>query len=215
MDLKGNNMKVALFDWDGVLVDISVWKKAVEGVFCYFRKRPPSMAECVRRLTDGNYFNIYKLSGITASTGEMNAIFDLSYLSQIQKAEFSPYVCKGLAILAKHSIILGFVTAERIAACSSLLEKSNIKHLFHHLKFDAFDKKEAIRQILEKEGLNPEECCFIDDMPSGIRQGKEAGVVTIAFRNRYVRKKLILAAKPDFIAKNFREVVSIIFNKMV
>lgn len=208
-------MKVALFDWDGVLVNISVWKKTVEDAFRYFGKRPPTMAECVRRLADGNYFNIYKLSGITASTREMNAIFDLSYLSQIQKAEFSPYVCKGLTILAEHGTILGLVTAERIAACSSLLQKSDIKHLFHHLKFDAFDKKEAIREILRKKGLNPKECCFVDDMPSGIRQGKEAGVVTIAFRNRYVRKKLILATRPNFIAKNFKEVVSIILNKRV
>lgn len=207
-------MSVALFDWDGVLVDISVWKKAVDNMFRgYFKKRPPSMAECVRRLTDGNYFDIYKLSGITASKEELNAIFDLSYLSCIQKAEFSPYVCDGLVVLAEYGVTLGLVTAEREAACSPLLGRSGIKHLFRHLKFDAFDKKEAIRQILEKERTNPGKCCFVDDMPSGIKQGKEAGVMTIAFQNKYVPKKLLLESKPDFIANDFREVVKIILER--
>lgn len=203
-------MRIALLDWNGTLFDdIPVWYESVKEIFRVFGKQPPTIAEYFREL-EGDYLEIYQSRGITASRDELNAIYEPFYNARIHEAVLFPGVENALRALASRGMTMGILTAQKDFLVSPFLAKFGLGTLFRYNEFHVLDKKVIIQQILERESVDQRECCFVGDVPSDIRHGKKAGVITIAFLNGYIPEDLLAKAGPELTIRNFEDITRVI-----
>lgn len=205
-------IKLALFDWNGTLInDAPAWYGAVKEIFRVFGKQPPTMEEYFREIM-GDYLQIYRSRGINASREELSAIYDSAYEAGVSAACLFSGARETLNVLADHGIVLGIVSWQRENLALPLLNKFGLSGLFRYLNFFATDtnKEAVIRQILEKEKISPQECCYVGDAPSDMRYGNGAGVVTIAFSSGYISEDLLDQVKPTHKIHQFGDILNFV-----
>lgn len=203
-------IETVLFDWNNTVVDdFRVWWDAIQETFRAFKQQPLTVREYFKGLT-GDYLELYRQRGISASREELNSIYELSYERRINEITLSPGIKEILNFLNRRLIIAGLITQQKYFLISPILEKFGLDKAFSYCECHALSKTEAICRILHYEKIEPEKCCFVGDAPSDINHGKKARVKTIAFINGNVPEDLVIAAKPDFIIKSFEEIRKII-----
>jgi len=202
-------MKILFCDWNGTLLnDVDIWDKARRKTFLTFGAKPPTIAEYFQELESGDYLQVYRKRGIKASREELNNIYRKVYQEHMNQAELFPDVKETLQYLRMRMIYLALVTAQEEILTTSLLYKFGIYHLFNKLLFETFDKKTAIKKIMEDTGAYPENCFFVGDSPSDIRHAKKAGITAIAFLEGHIPEEFLLGA--DYYILSFKEVLKII-----
>lgn len=203
-------MKIALFDWNGTLLDdMPVWYASVKEIFRVYGKEPPTIAQYFREL-EGDYLAIYRSRGIEASRDELNAIYEPFYAAHVSEATTFPQVRETLQLLVGRGLKLGLITAQQASLVSPLLEKLGLDGFFKYRAYHVLDKQATINRVLNHQGVDPAECCFVGDAPSDIRHGRKAGVVTIAFLAGYIPEDVILQSEPTLQIRNFNELTAII-----
>lgn len=205
-------IKLALFDWNGTLIDDApVWYGAVKEIFRVFGKQPPTTEEYFKEIVE-DYLQIYRSRGIDASREELNAIYDPAYEAGASEALLFSGVSETLKILSGRGVILGIVSWQRESLAIPLLNKFGLSGLFRYLNFFAVDinKEAVIRSILGKEKISPQECCFVGDAPSDVRYGNKTGVVTVAFSSGYISEGLLDQAGPTHKIYQFNDIVNFI-----
>lgn len=203
-------MRIALFDWNGTLLDdIPIWYAAVCEIFRVYDKKPPTIAEYFREYT-GDYLAVYRTRGITASREELNAIYAPYYATHIVHAKLFPGTKRTLRLLADRGITLGIVTAQQESLVVPLLEKFGLDGIFRDHAYHALDKVATIRRILAEAGVSAEECVFVGDSPSDVRNGVKTGVVTVALVGKYIPEDLIDLAGLKHKIHRLNELLAII-----
>jgi len=73
-------MKALFCDWNGtILDDMPIWEQAMQKIFLFFGKNPPTIGEYFRELETGDHLDIHRKRGIIASRDELNAIYGPAY----------------------------------------------------------------------------------------------------------------------------------------
>ena len=70
---------------------------------------------------------------------------------------------------------------------------------------NVWDKREKIHEILEENGLAPDETLFIGDMQHDIETARHGGIHSCAVLTGYNTLDQLRAAKPDLIVEHLRE----------
>ena len=70
---------------------------------------------------------------------------------------------------------------------------------------NVWDKREKIHEILEENGLAPEETLFIGDMQHDIETARHGGIHSCAVLTGYNTLEQLRAAEPDLIVEHLRE----------
>jgi len=73
-----------------------------------------------------------------------------------------------------------------------------------------WDKREKIHEILEENGLRPQETLFIGDMQHDIETARHGGIHSCAVLTGYNRLEQLRAAEPDVIVEHLRELREIL-----
>lgn len=211
-------MKLVLFDWNGTLIDDvpNMYDALIKKVFETCGLTPPSLAEYFAALADsGNWFEIFIQRGIPLSRNEVLAIYQPEYVRLSRDADLYPNVKKTLEKLKSKNLMLGLVSAQSLKLVLSQLEKFNIRNFFRYVSCGAFDKTISIQRILKdttvkKEVVEPEDCYYVGDAPSDIKQANKAGVVSIAFCSGHVPLELLTKENPRFYLYNIGDLEKII-----
>lgn len=168
-------------------------------------KSPPTNEEFFKKF-DGDYLSVYRACGIDVPREEIDKLYTKVYKSQIdlflsdERAgdlfNLFPGAISVVPNLARSGIMTGLVTAHPENLVAPLLEKFSFRivrkrkkgprtaeEIFHFLHFSATDKTTVIKNILEKNRLNPNNCFFVGDSPADMRQAKAAGIKRVAFLN--------------------------------
>lgn len=209
---KAGVMRICLFDLDGtILNNMPAWRKTVDGLFKGFGKPAPTTAEFFHELetSQGDYLRVYRKWGIDASRDELNSVFRSIYEELAPQVNLMPHALDTLERLAARGIVLGLVTTQTEEVSLPLLTKFKIAGLFLHLRFHAIDKSTAITEILASEGVPPEDCCYVGDSPSDIRHANKAGVVSVAYLDKYIPTELVLMAAPRVAINSFRQLLEL------
>lgn len=204
-------MKILFCDWNGtVLDDMSIWDEARRKTFLAFDVEPPTVADYFRELESGDYLQVYRKRGITASRDELNAIYEPAYEERLSDVKLFPGVVETLQRLHENNVHLALITAQQETLVVPLLNKFGVYHLFDDYAFHTFDKKTAIIEIAQRNNVNLKECFFVGDSPSDIRHAKKAGVTAIAFLGSYIPEELLAGA--DYYIRTFEEIINLILS---
>ena len=201
-------VKILFCDWNGTLLDdMPIWDEARRKTFLAFGVEPPTVADYFRELESGDYLEVYRKRGITASRDELNAIYEPAYEERLADATLFSGVMVTLRRLYKNGIRLVLVTSQQNALVVPLLSKFGIDHLFDECAFHIFDKKTVITEIAQRNSVTPDQCSFVGDSPSDIRHAKKAGVTAIAFLGGHIPEELITGA--DHHIRTFEEILNL------
>jgi phosphoglycolate phosphatase len=204
-------MKVLFCDWNGTLLDdMPIWDEARKKTFLAFGVEPPTIAEYFQELETGDYLEVYRKRGITASREELNAIYEPAYEAQLHRAALFPQIPETLLRLKAQGITLALVTAQQEALVVPLLEKFRIRELFNSVAFHVLDKKALITNVIRDFNIDPRDCYFIGDSPSDIRHAKKSGIISIAFLAGYIPDDLMRAAGAEYYIHTFKEILNLI-----
>jgi HAD superfamily hydrolase (TIGR01509 family) len=204
--------KMVLFDWNGTLIaDMPIWRKSIEKIFELHDVKPPSNEEYFKKAEEfGNFEKIYQSLGINLSRKELDKIYHGEYQRHFDEIELSSGVKKTLASLKQKRIIMGIVTIQLKSLLDPLFSKFGLKEYFDEVITDATKKNTLIVHLYILRKVKPQNCYYVGDSPSDIRQAKNAGVKSIAYLHGYIPKELMLAAKPDFVISDFKEIEKIV-----
>lgn len=205
-------IKMVLFDWNGTLLDdIPEWFEVVKTLFKKFGLEAPSVAQFFRGLEEleGDYLSVYKKYGLSMSREESAKIYGPLYESSMAQLKLSPNVIPTIEKLSKRISLLGIITGQLENLVTPLLKKFGILSYFPILKFHVMDKSACINGLLNEYNLHPAECLYVGDAPSDIRHAQKSGIRSVAFINPYIPLDLILAPKPDYLIKDFSQLLKI------
>lgn len=207
-----NKAKMILFDWNGTLIDdIPIWYISIKKIFKLHGISPPSIGDYFRKLEMvKSYTEIHNSLGINLSKGELDQIYRKEYQKHLQEIRLSPGVKETLDILKQKRIVLGIITMQLVSLFDPVFLRLNLKKYFKEVVVEARGKSNIILHLCVLERMQPQNCYYVGDTPSDIRQAKKAGVKSIAYLNGYIPKDLILKAEPDFVISNFEELPKLI-----
>lgn len=201
---------IVLLDVNGTLFrDMPNWYAGVQKIFNFFGKNPPTIEEYFRELK-GDYLNIYRSRGISASREELNEIYEKSYQEGLDKISLFPGVKTTLKALIQRYVKIGLVSTQKEYLVIPILYRFKIQKLFDWLEFDVIEKANVINSIIKKMEINPSECFFVGDTPSDITNANKVGATSIAFINNSIPGDLIASANPRFIIRAHREILKIV-----
>ena len=209
------NLKVTvvllLFDYDGVIVDsFDLFLELCERVraeFGHARESTPHDLQTIENLT---FTDMGRLLGVPENKlGEYN-----DRLMAIQKAywpvTFFPEMIDVLNELAKQHTVAVVTSSDSETVFASLRNVGLGDAITAVLGGDLGNSKaERINMLRAKHGFECHETVMTGDAISDVRQGKLAGVVTVAVTWGYQNKTVLAKENPDFILDRPEELLRI------
>ncbi|HPC00159.1 MAG TPA: HAD family hydrolase [Syntrophales bacterium] len=203
--------KLLLFDFDGVLVDsLEIYTRAVE--WCLKRVGMPIVVtvEDYLELFEGNFYEALRERGVdldafAAALKEYSA--RVNYYGDVKAvAGISPVV---EALGRDHTLLI--ISSNSARAIGRIIARFTWNGSFRAIlgSEDAFSKREKIDRARKRFAFPPGETYYIGDTAGDIREGKEAGVVTVAATWGWHTRERLLAAGPDLVVDNPRELLTL------
>jgi phosphoglycolate phosphatase-like HAD superfamily hydrolase len=152
------------------------------------------------------YTKFYKDLGITATRKEMKKW----YLGEVLKypdPALMENATEVLTELAEEGLTLGIVSTHSYRHLMMQLEKNGLFSFFRSIAGDQEIKHEAISSFCRLFRFKPREVLFVGDLPSDIRDGNIAGVVTIFFRGKF---NVPIKYPADYCIENLTEIGAIL-----
>jgi len=182
------NIKAAIFDLDGTLIDsMWVWGKIDEN---YFKSRnmdlPKNLKTQIEHLSFDETAAYFKSNfGILDTIEEIKKEWnDFAYVEYQSNVKLKPGVIEFLSLLKSLDIKIGLATSN----CKSLLEvvlhANNIYHYFDCITLtDEVSRGKNFPDVYllaaQKLGVNPDECIVFEDILPAIKGAKAAGMKVV------------------------------------
>ncbi len=208
-------MKLVLFDWNGTLIDdMPIWYKSIKKIFELHNVTPPSVGDYFKMLESAkSYTEVYNSLGINLPQNELDRIYQEEYQKHLQDIQLSPGAKEVFDILTDKKVVLGIITTQLQPLFDPIFLRLRLEKYFKHVIIEVQKKSTAILHLCALERINPENCYYVGDSPSDIRNAKKAGVQALAYLNGYIPEELISATNPDFTISHFQELPKLIKNK--
>jgi phosphoglycolate phosphatase len=195
--------KLFLFDFDGVLVEsLDVYVRAIkwslENIGMPIVKNEADYLD----LFDDNFYASLQKRGVDLDSF-FNALLayskmhDGDYYNDVKLFSFMPPILD--ALCKEH--ILGIISSNAIGAIEKIFTRYQYDGCFKIILGSdfAFSKKDKIIYALDKFQMNREDTYYIGDTAGDIKEGKLAGVLTVAVTWGWHSREKLLAANPDYL----------------
>lgn len=204
--------KMVLFDWNGTLIDdTSIWLKSVGAIFELRHVKLPPAEEYFRRMEElKSLTEVYNSFGIGLTAEELNRIYQEEYQKHLKEIQLSQGAIETLKALKKRKIILGIVSAQLKTLFDAPFLRFNLEQYFDEVIVGTQNKDLIIASLYALKGAKPENCYYVGDTPSDIRNAKKAGVKSVAYLNKHIPAEMLLSQGPDFTISDLREIPGII-----
>jgi len=201
------NMKGAIFDLDGVIVDTAkyhylAWASLAEELGFTFTEEDNERLKGVSRMRSLDM--LLEVGGLEFNETEKIAMADkknrlyVEYISKLDESELLPGVKEYLTGLRARQIGVALGSASKNA--EFILNKLNITDLFDAVvdgnKVSLAKPDPEVFLIAGKElGLQPDDCIVFEDAEAGVQAGKAAGMKVVGIGNPEVLKEADLVVK--------------------
>jgi len=202
--------KLFLFDFDGVIVDsLELYEEMTRRCFEKIGKPITKNREDFLNLFDDNFYEAIRKRGIDAD--EFNSAAAL-VIPNIDYGKVVPFegLMPVLRELEKNNILL-IISSNSSYAIRLILSKYNFDSCFDDILGADFmvSKVDKIFHAMEKWEIPKDRTCFIGDTTGDIKEGKEAGVKTVAVTWGWHTKERLQQVRPDYVIDNPHELINI------
>lgn len=190
------NMRGAIFDLDGVLVDTAkyhymAWRRLARELGFEFKESDNERLKGVSRMKSLEI--LLEVGGLSFSSDEMLLLAEkknnwyVEYISTIDESELLMGAKDYLVKLKNSGIKIALGSASKNAP--AILKRLHITNLFDSIvdgnKVSMAKPDPEVFLIAAKElGLKPQECVVFEDAEAGIKAAKAAGMRSVGIGNR-------------------------------
>ncbi|MEC0132855.1 MULTISPECIES: beta-phosphoglucomutase [Paenibacillus] len=201
------NMKGAIFDLDGVIVDTAkyhylAWASLADELGFKFTEEDNERLKGVSRMRSLDI--LLEVGGLEFEEAERQAMAEkknrlyVEYISRLEESELLPGVKEYLTGLRSREIGIALGSASKNA--EFILNKLNITDLFDAVvdgnKVSLAKPDPEVFLIAAQEiGLQPDECVVFEDAEAGVQAGKAAGMKVVGIGKHEVLKEADLVVK--------------------
>ncbi|MDH6429724.1 beta-phosphoglucomutase [Paenibacillus odorifer] len=201
------NMKGAIFDLDGVIVDTAkyhylAWASLADELGFKFTEEDNERLKGVSRMRSLDI--LLEVGGLEFEEAEKLAMAEkknrlyVEYISRLEESELLPGVKEYLTGLRSRGIGIALGSASKNA--EFILNKLNITDLFDAVvdgnKVSLAKPDPEVFLIAAQEiGLQPDECVVFEDAEAGVQAGKAAGMKVVGIGKPEVLKEADLVVK--------------------
>jgi phosphoglycolate phosphatase len=220
----GQNLRLALFDYDGTIVDSAIM--IVEGAIAAFRicglpdPDPTKVRENIGKPL-AIALDEYMPPGFNVTPNDISEAYRSWYAEQgrlgLQNEPLYPGVVELLKELKSNDWLIGIATNKSRIGLTNGLAKHNLSDMFDiTLSTDENIAKPnpamAIRAMNEL-GVEKKHCVMIGDTINDIGLGVNAGIVSIGVTWGYNDKNLLLSAGADYLVDDANQ-LSVLMKKL-
>lgn len=199
-------MKAIIFDWSGTLADNNDhFYYCVGQVFKSQGLQVPSFEE-VRDEFTIPYMDFYHKYMPELSKADQDRMFREAVPDAPDYKVF-PKVPSTLAKLKDKGVELFIVSSDPEKTLKSHLGK--LERFFTQVHCDIHDKTEVVKGIKESFGYESHEIVFVGDTAGEIMCARKAGVMAASSTQGVNSRKVLQAAKPDYLINSISELLDI------
>lgn len=192
------NIKAAIFDLDGTLIDsMWVWGKIDED---YFKNRnmalPENLKSQIEHLSFDDTANYFRTNfGILDTIEEIKKEWtDFAYVEYLNNVKLKPGVIEFLSLLKTLNIKIGLATSNSKALLEAVLQANDIYHYFDSITLtDEVSRGKNFPDVYllaaEKLGVKPEECIVFEDILPAVKGAKAAGMKVVGVYDDFSKEQ--------------------------
>jgi HAD superfamily hydrolase (TIGR01509 family) len=201
---------LAIFDWDGTLVDSVMLSYLVTcHLFGIYNVPPPSLDVylAARHNDPRDFVAFYKQHGVPpdATIDELSAHWARLFSDHAAELKLREGAKETLELCRALGMGTAIVSANVGSVISAGLRSMGIEHLIDHVEARAKGKVAELRQVLQLFHLPPDRAVYIDDTFEGISAAHLAGISAIGLAGGFGRLEHLLEAAPMFCAANHQD----------
>ena len=198
--------KLFLFDFDGVLVDsLDVYIRATR--WCLEQIGMPivnSTADYLALFED-NFYEALQNRGINLDAfAQASALYTElqggDYYGDVRSFPFMPPILEALS----KDHLLGIISSNSNSAIERIFSRNEYKNFFQATLGADFSlsKKDKIIHALERFQMKRNDTYYIGDTVGDIKEGRLAGIVTVAVTWGWHTREKLVAANPDYVIES-------------
>ncbi len=202
-------IKNLVFDWSGVVNDnIKTVHGVVNKLFKHFGAKEISLNEFKQEwaMPYMNFYNKY-LPDLTLE--EEQEVYD-KLIKEVKQVKAYPGLPEALTNYKRLGVRMFVNSSDSPDTLIKEIHNFGLEGIFTEVLTNVYDKLDALKKLIKKHNLNPEETAFIGDTSYEVECGKKTGTKTIAVTWGYQTYKTLKKANPDYIVNSlekFNEVV--------
>ncbi|MBZ9689569.1 HAD family phosphatase [Clostridium estertheticum] len=192
------NIKAAIFDLDGTLVDsMWVWGKIDED---YFKNRnmdlPLNLKSQIEHLSFDDTAQYFRTNfGILDTIEEIKKEWtDFAYVEYLNNVKLKPGVVEFLSLLKTMNIKIGLATSNSKSLLEAVLKANDIYNYFDSITLtDEVTRGKNFPDVYllaaEKLGVKPEECIVFEDILPAVKGAKAAGMKVVGVYDDFSKEQ--------------------------
>lgn len=197
-------IKVVSFDWNGTLLNDSVWAfEGVKEVFRHFKKPLPTIEE-YRKGAEESFATFYQRRGIKSPRELLDRIINKK-LASLPPPKLFYDTSSTLRFFRKRNIKTALISSHKEQMLISDIAFYKIESLFDFVRGNAVNKTVSLEELIDYFKVEPREVVYVTDTAEDIIFAKSAGVIACAIPRGYNSMKKLIEAKPDYLISYLRE----------
>jgi phosphoglycolate phosphatase len=204
-------IKNIIFDWSGTLSDD--FESVYAAIMFMFKQlgREPITEPEFRQTFTLPYMNFWHKYFPDLAKERQDRLF-IEALSQVGKPKLFPGVKKMLNSFFKQNMEMVIFSSHPQAYLEEEVKINGIQEYFQEIIGNIHNKTEAIMEIMQRNGFDPQDTVIVGDMPHDIEAGKQAKIITVAIQSSYQDAQKLPAAHPDYLLTNINDFLRLLAN---
>lgn len=212
--------KLAVFDWDGTLVDSVAL--AYEATACLFAKfdlaPPPYEAYLAANLSSpGAILAFYHAHDIpvSASETEMRKTWERHSIEHYVELQMREGALDLLRLCREMGMNTAIVSSNAQSVISTGLDQFSLSGLIDHVQADACGKVEELRRVLQAFDVSPAEAFYVDDTFEGVNAAHSVGMTAIGIEGGFGKLDRLRQAGATWCVQSHNEISHVLSQNQV
>jgi len=205
---------LAIFDWDGTLVDSPRWAHhAMCAVFNNYQVEPPSLEVFLEGISS-DFLIFYRKHGIpnTATRKDLNAIWEKYLLDHSDDFTLRDGALEALVYCRDVGMKTAIVSGTSPGVIAHGIERFGIGDLIGQVEANACGKVKELQRVLLNFNISPDEAVYVDDTHEGVNAAKTVGMTAIGITGGFELPQRLLQAEPDHLIDSLYDLLPLLRN---